>query len=105
MDLLAAPEWIGLSRHSDDRVRLHIACPAQNPDAHAHWKLKPPSCPVTSTTSPMKKRPGTRFDSMVLGESSPVSTPPTVTSALPYPSVPSGLTSHACSCRSALAKA
>ncbi len=34
--------------------RSHIACPAQNPDAQAHWKLNPPSWPVTSTTSPMK---------------------------------------------------
>src|SRR6266436_3654981 len=34
-----------------------MACPAQNPDAHAHWKLNPPSCPVTSTTSPTKYKP------------------------------------------------
>src|ERR1700677_2872967 len=57
------------------------ACPAQTPDAHAHWKLNPPSCPVTSTTSPMKNNPGTLRLSMVLLESSPVSTPPAVTSA------------------------
>src|SRR5260370_26499174 len=61
----------------------HIAWPAQNPDAQAHWKLKPPSWPVTSTTSPIKKRPGTFRASMVLAESSPVSTPPAVTSAFP----------------------
>ena len=32
--------------------------PAACPDAQAHWKLKPPSWPVTSTTSPMKYSPG-----------------------------------------------
>ena len=55
--------------------------PAQNPEAQAHWKLKPPRWPVTSTTSPMKNRPGTLRDSIVLAESSSVSTPPAVTSA------------------------
>ena len=34
-------------------------CPALNPEAQAHWKLYPPSHPVTSTTSPMKYSPGT----------------------------------------------
>src|SRR5690554_3319057 len=33
-------------------------CPAQYPEAQAHWKLYPPSQPVTSTTSPTKYRPG-----------------------------------------------
>src|SRR4051794_11023958 len=33
---------------------FHSDWPAQNPEAQAHWKLNPPSCPVTSTTSPMK---------------------------------------------------
>ena len=63
------------------RFRLYAACPALNPDAQAHWKLKPPRWPVTSTTSPMKYNPGTFFDSIVCDESSLVSTPPAVTSA------------------------
>src|SRR6185437_749291 len=67
----------GLRRASD----IYTACPAQNPDAQAHWKLKPPRWPVTSTTSPTKYRPGTLRHSMVLEESSLVSTPPAVTSA------------------------
>jgi hypothetical protein len=61
---------------------VHTTCPAQNPEAHAHWKLNPPSCPVTSTTSPMKYKPGVLRLSIVLAESSRVSTPPIVTSAL-----------------------
>jgi uncharacterized protein len=56
-------------------------CPAAKPDAHAHWKLNPPSWPVTSTTSPMKYSPVTRFASIVFEDSSSVSTPPSVTSA------------------------
>jgi hypothetical protein len=32
----------------------HANCPAANPEAQAQWRLYPPSCPVTSTTSPMK---------------------------------------------------
>src|SRR4051812_17824641 len=32
----------------------HTYWPATKPEAQAHWKLKPPSCPVTSTTSPTK---------------------------------------------------
>ena len=39
----------------------------------------------------MKKRPGTRVDSMVLESSSAVETPPAVTSALAKPSVPAGV--------------
>ena len=39
---------------------LYAHCPAAKPEDHAHWKLWPPRCPVTSTTSPMKYRPGTR---------------------------------------------
>ena len=64
------------------RVRFiaYTYWPAANPEA-PHWKLKPPSCPVTSTTSPMKYRPGTLRASIVCDESSPVSTPPAVTSA------------------------
>ncbi len=44
---------------SDQLVRPHSARPAAAPEAQAHWKLKPPRWPVTSTTSPMKNRPGT----------------------------------------------
>src|SRR5580698_9015075 len=70
-------------------------CPALNPEAQAHWKLYPPSHPVTSTTSPMKYSPGTLRLCIVLASSSAVSTPPAVTSALAYPSVPAGVTRHA----------
>ena len=59
----------------------HNALPAAAPDAQAHWKLNPPRWPVTSTTSPMKNKPGILRLSMVLAESSSVSTPPAVTSA------------------------
>ncbi len=58
------------------------ASPHACADAQAHWKLYPPSQPVTSSTSPMKYRPGTRLDSKVLDEISAVSTPPSVTSAV-----------------------
>ena len=61
-------------------VLLLSAFPQANPLAQAHWKLYPPSQPVTSTTSPMKYRPGC-FDSMVRDDKSRVSTPPAVTSA------------------------
>ena len=33
---------------------LAMSLPAATAEAHAHWKLNPPSHPVTSTTSPMK---------------------------------------------------
>ena len=36
----------------------YSACPAQNPDAHAHWKLKPPSSPVHVNHLPDKEKPG-----------------------------------------------
>ena len=68
---------IGVLRRLDQ-----AAAPAACPDAHAHWKLYPPSQPVTSTASPMKKRPGTLAAAIVLEERPRVSTPPSVTSAL-----------------------
>src|SRR5581483_7712460 len=61
---------------------IYSARPAAAPDAQAHWKLKPPRWPVTSTTSPIKNRPGTLRLSIVLADNSSVSTPPAVTSAL-----------------------
>src|SRR5579885_1584670 len=73
----------------------YSARPAAAPEAHAHWKLNPPRCPVTSTTSPMKYRPGIFLHSIVFAESSSVSTPPTVTSAFSKPSVPEGFSVHA----------
>ena len=45
-------------RSSDIIVVHHTTCPAAHPEDHAHWKLYPPRCPVTSTTSPMKYKPG-----------------------------------------------
>ena len=72
-----------VSRFSGQRdVSLQTAWPALKPEAHAHWKLYPPSHPVTSTTSPMKYRPGTLRLCIVLASNSAVSTPPAVTSAL-----------------------
>ncbi|KAG0934879.1 hypothetical protein G6F31_016027 [Rhizopus arrhizus] len=61
---------------------VHTTPPAAWPLAQAHWKLYPPSQPVTSSTSPTKCRPGTRLDSIVEDETSAVSTPPRVTSAV-----------------------
>ena len=49
--------------------RVHAYCPATQPDDQAHWKLYPPSHPVTSTTSPMKYRPGTSRASIVCEDS------------------------------------
>ena len=63
---------------------------AATADAHAHWKLKPPRCPVTSTPSPIKNNPGTFRASMVRACRSSVFTPPAVTSAFSKPSVPTG---------------
>src|SRR6266403_4235927 len=77
------------------RLRDYSDLPAAAPDDQAHWKLKPPRWPVTSTTSPIKNSPGTFRLSIVLLESSSVSTPPAVTSALSYPSVSSGTTLQA----------
>ena len=65
-----------------DVFRVHRARPAAAPEAQAHWKLWPPRWPVTSTTSPIKNSPGTFLLSIVLLDSSSVSTPPAVTSAL-----------------------
>src|SRR5215471_13215173 len=44
----------------------------------------------------MKNSPDTLHDSMVLLDNSSVSTPPAVTSAFSYPSVPTGVRLHAC---------
>jgi len=60
----------------------HTAWPAHQPEAQAHWKLNPPSSPVTSSASPIKYRPGTLFTSKVLDDTLSVSTPPRVTSAV-----------------------
>ena len=54
-------------------------------------RLYPPKCPVTSTTSPIKNKFLCLFDIIVFEESSLVSTPPKVTSAVLYPSDPIGL--------------
>jgi len=62
--------------------------PATVPLDHAHWKLNPPSRPSTSSTSPHKKSPGATRDSNVDGFTSLSVTPPAVTSAFSYPSVP-----------------
>lgn len=43
----------------------HTALPAATAEAQAHWKLNPPSHPVTSTASPIKNSPGTLRASMV----------------------------------------
>lgn len=58
-----------------------MALPQQWPLAQAHWKLKPPKCPVTSSTSPIKYKPFTFFASNVFELISSVFTPPSVTSA------------------------
>jgi mRNA interferase YafQ len=75
------PDWLLIYKIDGEDPLDQTDCPAAMPDAHAHWKLKPPRCPVTSTTSPMKYRPGALRHSMVFDESSAVSTPPAVTSA------------------------
>ena len=60
----------------------YTACPATQPEDHAHWKLYPPSQPVTSIASPIKYKPGTDFTIIVLEDSASVFTPPNVTSAV-----------------------
>src|ERR1700720_1497511 len=92
-------------RQTRQCLRNHSAPPAAAPEAQAHWKLNPPRCPVTSTTSPIKNNPGIFRLSIVLAESSSVSTPPAVTSAFSYPSVPAGTIVHACACCSRAARA
>src|SRR5580693_4361136 len=91
-------------RQTRQPLRNHSALPAAAPEAQAHWKLNPPRCPVTSTTSPIKNNPDTRRLSNVLLDNSSVSTPPAVTSAFSYPSVPAGAKTHACARRSNSAK-
>lgn len=79
------PRRIGhdLTRRPDSILSPHQAtCPATQPDDQAHWKLYPPSQPVTSTTSPTKYSPGTDFAAIVRASSASVSTPPKVTSAV-----------------------
>ena len=85
--------------------RYYIALPQATALAHAHWKLWPPRCPVTSTTSPMKYSPETFLASRVFEESSSVSTPPFVTSAVRKPSVPAGLICHSLTNNARLARA
>ncbi len=41
--------------YTPERMRNdQTACPQATPEDQAHWKLKPPRWPVTSTASPMK---------------------------------------------------
>ena len=49
---------------------IQTAWPAAKAEAHAHWKLNPPSCPVTSITSPMKNSPGVFLACIVFDDSS-----------------------------------
>lgn len=44
---------IGLGGGQADPVNTYTTCPAAQAEDHAHWKLYPPSHPVTSSTSPM----------------------------------------------------
>jgi len=48
---VAGPSWVG---RGITGAKPYTACPAAYPEAQAQWKLKPPSWPVTSTTSPIK---------------------------------------------------
>src|SRR4051794_497994 len=56
------------------RLPPHTASPAHHPLAQAHWKLYPPSHPVTSTASPITDSPGTAFAIILRDDRSPVST-------------------------------
>src|SRR5205823_121311 len=49
---------------------LQTYCAAAYAEAQAHWKLKPPKCPLTSSTSPMKYSFGDFSDSIVLDDTS-----------------------------------
>jgi hypothetical protein len=73
---------IDTQRISRRRHNVQTTWPAACAVAHAHWKLKPPNCPVTSTTSPIKYKPACCLLSMVFEDSASVSTPPIVTSAV-----------------------
>ena len=70
----------GLARPLDAGAQTNSA--AATPLDQAHWKLKPPRCPVTSTTSPMKNNPDTVLHSIDLDDRASVSTPPRATSAV-----------------------
>src|SRR6266850_6099952 len=58
-----------------------IACAATHADDQAHWKLKPPIRPSTSSISPIRYSPRQTRDCMVAGSISDSGTPPAVTSA------------------------
>src|SRR5258705_12454436 len=58
------------------RSVLAIACAATHADDHAHWKLKPPIRPSTSSISPIRYRPGQGRDSIVAGSTSDSGVPP-----------------------------
>jgi ketol-acid reductoisomerase len=49
-------------------VDVTVALRADSPLAQAHWKLYPPSQPVTSTASPITNRPGTDLACMVFDD-------------------------------------
>lgn len=72
----------GVGAGGMDGVAAQTARAAAKAEDQAHWKLKPPRWPVTSTASPMKKRPGTAFASIVFEERCLASMPPAVTSAV-----------------------
>ena len=68
-------------------ARETITGPRASPPAatqaldQAHWKLKPPIRPSTSSISPTRKSPGVRRDSIVRVSTSASGTPPAVASA------------------------
>ena len=67
MDLMSARTvvcFITNSMIKGKQSQFYTLFPALAPLAHAHWKLYPPRCPVTSTTSPMKNNPGCSLDIM-----------------------------------------
>jgi len=64
-------------------LRTQTLSPAKNPVHHADCRLNPPVNPSMSKTSPAKYKFGQIFDSIVLGFTSEVFTPPAVTNSSP----------------------
>jgi hypothetical protein len=84
--------------------RSRASRPTAHPEDQAHWKLKPPSQPVTSTASPTAYGCGTFFTSIVREDSASVEMPPAVTSTLARPSVPARWNARRCRVSAALAR-
>ena len=99
-------DWRGTTFHASSLYPAIISRAAAMLLLQAHWKLYPPSQPVTSIASPTMYNPRTRLDIMDFDDTSSVAMPPNVTSAVRYPSDPLGRRDQFCNLsNSALSRA